>query len=64
MEFVATAATEAEPWTEGAPCEVDWNGTKEGTFVCMNGQNIRVKLNDDGTVRDFRPSRVKMLERA
>ncbi len=64
MEFVATAANEADPWTEGAPCEVDWNGTKEGAFVCMNGQKIRVKLKEDGTVRDFRPSRVKMLERA
>lgn len=63
IEFVATAANEADPWTEGAPCEVDWNGTKEGNFVGMSGPNIRVKLKEDGTVRDFRPSRVKMLVR-
>lgn len=68
MDFVHTPApsedNNVEPWQEGAPVEVDWHGKKDGTFIQMVGDKIRVKLTKDGSVRDMRPSRVKMLERA
>jgi hypothetical protein len=66
MDFVSTVVPETDPWSEGAPCEVDWNGPKTGTFIAMDGDKIQVKLDADpeGAVRTFRPSRVKMLERA
>ncbi len=60
MDFVPSPTDTPDPWVEGAPCEVDWNGTQEATFVCMSGDQIRVKFKDE-TVRDIRPSRVKML---
>ena len=51
-----------DAWEKGAPLEVDWNGMKEAEFVEMVGNKIRVKLKKDGSVRDLRPSRVRMLE--
>lgn len=57
-----TETNEVEPWEEGAAVEVDWHGKKEATFIKMVGDKIRVKLSKDGSVRDIRPSRVKMLE--
>lgn len=66
MDFVPTPAPSedngAEPWEKGARVEADWNGKKEGTFVQMVGDKIRVKFKKDGKTRDLRPSRVKMLE--
>lgn len=66
LDFIATGTNAPDPWEEGAPCEVDWNGTKKGTFVAMDGDKIRVRLDADpeNKVRTFRPSRVKMLEPA
>lgn len=65
LDFVASATptenNDVEPWEEGAPVEVDWHGKKEGTFIRMVGDKVRVKLTKDGSVRDMRPSRVKML---
>ena len=65
MDFVPTAlpteTNDIEPWEEGAAVEVDWHGKKEGTFVMMVNNKVRVKLTKDGSVRDMRPSRVKML---
>lgn len=51
-----------DAWEKGADLEVDWNGKKEATFVEMVGNKIRVKFKKDESVRDMRPSRVRMLE--
>ncbi len=51
-----------DAWEKGAPLEVDWNGKKEAEFVEMVGGKIRVKFKKDGTVREMRPSRVRILE--
>ena len=64
LDFVPTPVPteDVEPWEKGAPVEVDWHGKKEATFVEMVGDKIRVRLVKDGSLRDLRPSRVKMLE--
>jgi hypothetical protein len=67
MDFLPTPVPEedGEGWQPGAPVEVDWNGSKNGTFVSIQKDGkIRVKLDKDQTIRAFRPSRVKMLETA